>query len=78
MTFFSQSVCHAAINAILNKHAESLEGCTLYTTLFPGHEDVKLIIQSGIRKVVYYDKKETVYTKIAEDNLKRTKIEICR
>ena len=51
------AVCHASINAILNKNAESLEGCVLYTTLFPAHEDAKMIIQVGIKKVVYYDDK---------------------
>ena len=51
------AVCHAAINAILNKNAESLKGCVLYTTLFPGHEDAKLIIQAGLKRVVYFDDK---------------------
>ena len=48
------AVCHAAINAILNKNAE---GCLLYTTLFPGHEDAKVIIQAGIKEVVYFEDK---------------------
>lgn len=47
------AVCHAAIHAILNKNAESLKERTLYTTLFPSHEDAKLIIQAGITKVVF-------------------------
>lgn len=51
------AVCHASINAILNKNAESLEGCVLYTTLFPGHEDAKIIIQAGITEVIYYEDK---------------------
>jgi dCMP deaminase len=46
-------VCHAAIHAILNKNAENLRECTLFTTLFPSHEDAKMIIQAGIKKVVY-------------------------
>ena len=49
------AVCHAAIHAILNKNAENLSGCTLYVTLFPSHEDAKMIIQAGIKKVVYLD-----------------------
>ena len=68
------SVCHAAINAILNKNAENLEGCTLYTTLFPGHEDVKMIIQSGIKKVVFYHDKDQVFAEIARSNLETAKI----
>ena len=51
------AVCHAAVNAILSSSAVSLKGCTLYCTIFPGHEDAKLIIQSGISKVVYYEEK---------------------
>ena len=50
-------VCHAAINAILNKNAEDLKGCVIYTTIFPAHEDAKMIIQAGISKVVYFDDK---------------------
>jgi deoxycytidylate deaminase len=61
------TVCHAAIHAILNKNAENLRGCTLYTTLFPSHEDAKMIIQAGIRKVVYLsdDYYGRAFTKIA-------------
>lgn len=50
-------VCHAELNAILNRSAGSLQGCTLYVTLFPCNECAKAIIQSGIREIVYYDNK---------------------
>lgn len=50
-------VCHAELNAILNRNAANLKGCTLYVTLFPCNECAKAIIQSGIRKVVYYSNK---------------------
>lgn len=46
-------VVHAELNAILNYRGESLEGCTLYVTLFPCNECTKAIIQSGISKVIY-------------------------
>lgn len=61
------AVCHAAIHAILNKNAEDLYGCTLFTTLFPSHENAKMIIQAGIRKVVYLndDYHNRTFTKIA-------------
>lgn len=49
-------VCHAELNSILNAHS-NLEGCTLYTTLFPCNECTKAIIQSGIKKVVYLSDK---------------------
>lgn len=50
-------VCHAELNAILNSAAVSLQGCTLYVTLYPCNECAKAIIQSGIRHVVYLDNK---------------------
>jgi dCMP deaminase len=50
-------VCHAELNAILNRSAGNLQGCRLYVTLFPCNECAKAIIQSGIREVIYYDNK---------------------
>ena len=46
-------VCHAELNAIMNKNSASLEGCRMYTTLFPCNECAKLIVQSRICEVVY-------------------------
>jgi dCMP deaminase len=46
-------VCHAEVNAILNKGSASLENSTLYVALFPCNECAKLIIQAGIEEVVY-------------------------
>ncbi len=45
-------VVHAEPNAILNC-TSSLKGSTLYVTLFPCNECAKLIIQSGIKHVIY-------------------------
>ncbi|MBO5384160.1 MAG: dCMP deaminase family protein [Ruminococcus sp.] len=50
-------VCHAELNAILNSNIGNLGGCTLYVTLFPCNECAKAIIQSGIKRVVYYSNK---------------------
>lgn len=50
-------VCHAELNAILNSNIGNLKNCTLYVTLFPCNECAKAIIQSGIKKVVYYQNK---------------------
>jgi dCMP deaminase len=46
---------HAEANAILKvaKSTQSSEGATLYVTLSPCLECSKLIIQAGIKKVVY-------------------------
>ena len=50
-------VCHAEMNAILNKNAACVGGATLYVTMFPCNECSKLLIQAGIREVVFYEDK---------------------
>jgi len=51
------SVVHAEANAILfaARHGISTLGCTIYITLSPCMECAKMIIQSGIKRVVYKD-----------------------
>lgn len=49
-------VIHAEVNAILSAKAD-LRDCILYVTLFPCHECAKIIIQSGIREIVYLEDK---------------------
>lgn len=49
-------VVHAEANAILNS-TTSLENCSLYVNLFPCNECAKLIIQSGIKQIVYVSDK---------------------
>ncbi|MCM1514596.1 MAG: dCMP deaminase family protein [Anaeroplasma bactoclasticum] len=49
-------VVHAEPNAILNS-TSNLDGATIYVSLFPCHECMKLIIQSGIREIVYLSDK---------------------
>ncbi|MCI8404774.1 MAG: dCMP deaminase family protein [Clostridia bacterium] len=61
-------VCHAELNAILNRSSGSLDGAKLYVTLFPCNECAKAIIQSGIREIVYMsdkyaDSSETIASK---------------
>ena len=48
-------VCHAEMNAIVNRTSTgfNLQDCTIYTTLSPCVECAKLIVQSGIKEVVY-------------------------
>ena len=50
-------VLHAEANAITKvaKSGNSSEGATLYVTASPCMECAKLIIQAGIRRVVYKD-----------------------
>ena len=49
-------VVHAEPNAILNS-TNNLQGATIYVTLFPCNECTKLLIQAGIKEVVYMDDK---------------------
>ena len=46
-------VTHSELNAILNYRGGSLEGATIYVSLFPCSECAKAIIQSGIKRIVY-------------------------
>ena len=51
-------VIHAEMNAILKaaKSGKAVEGSTLYLTLSPCKECSKLILQSGVKKVVYLNR----------------------
>lgn len=46
-------VVHAEVNAILNKGSKDCTDATLYVDLFPCNDCAKVIIQSGIKEVVY-------------------------
>ena len=50
-------VCHAELNAILNKAGGNLENCKIYVALFPCCECAKAIIQSGIKEVFFLSDK---------------------
>lgn len=43
----ASTVCHAELNAIMNKNSADVKGCTMYVALFPCNECAKLIIQAG-------------------------------
>ena len=61
---------HSELNAILNYRGGSLEGATIYVTLFPCNECAKAIIQTGIREVVYdSDKYEHTQSVIASKKM---------
>lgn len=67
-------VCHAEINAILNKNSFDVKGCTLYVALFPCNECAKVIIQSKIIEIVYVsdkhsDKSNTIAAKRMFDSV---------
>ena len=49
-------VVHAELNAILNS-TQQLCGCTIYVSLFPCNECSKMIVQNGIKEVIYLNDK---------------------
>ncbi len=49
-------VCHSELNAILNS-SSSVRGARVYVTLFPCNECAKVIIQAGIKEVIYLSDK---------------------
>lgn len=54
---FVLTVCHAEMNAVLNKNSADVKNCRIYVGLFPCNECAKIIIQSGIREVIYLSDK---------------------
>jgi dCMP deaminase len=65
-------VCHAELNAILNYRGgrKELERAKIYVDLFPCNECAKIIIQSGIKEVIYLsDKYATSENNIASRRL---------
>ena len=65
-------VCHAELNAILNYRGskKDLESAKIYVDLFPCNECAKIIIQSGIKEVIYLsDKYATSENNIASRRL---------
>ncbi|XP_047345261.1 deoxycytidylate deaminase isoform X2 [Vespa velutina] len=50
-------VCHAEVNAILNKNSNKLKKCRMYVGLFPCNECAKVIIQSGLKTIIYMSDK---------------------
>ena len=65
-------VCHSEMNAILNYRGskKDLEDAKIYVDLFPCNECAKIIIQSGIKEVVYLDDKY----KDSENNIASRKL----
>ena len=50
-------VCHAEMNAILNKNNSDVAGSKVYVTMFPCNECAKLMIQAGIAEIVFHEDK---------------------
>lgn len=72
-------VVHAELNAILNS-TTSLQGCTLYVSLFPCNECAKAIVQAGIKKIVYESDKyaDTDIVKASKRILNAAGVSLCQ
>lgn len=51
-------MCHAELNAVLNRNHATSTGCILYATMFPCNECAKVLIQAGIKEVIYFSDKK--------------------
>jgi dCMP deaminase len=58
------------MNAVINKNSIDLKDCIIYVSLFPCNECAKIIIQSGIKKIVYLAKKNTAKYRASEKMIK--------
>jgi len=56
-------VCHAEANAILNANTNKMSGQRIFVTMFPCNECAKLIIQAGIREVIYCEGKDPPFSR---------------
>jgi dCMP deaminase len=63
-------VIHAEQNAILQAQGVSIQGATMYCTLFPCVECAKSIIQSGVKEVVYDDSNNSRFKESFEKSSK--------
>lgn len=70
-------VCHAELNAIVHSSG-SLVGTTMYVTLNPCNECAKLIVQSGVKEVIYMEKRQFKNNSLeaAIDIFKKCKVDI--
>ena len=66
-------VCHSELNAILNSRTP-VKDCKIYVTLFPCNECAKVIIQSGIKEVIYLSDK---YNQTKENIAAKKMFDVC-
>ena len=66
MNALSFIAVYATVNAIISKTRESIEGCTIYLTLFPDKNCAHAIIKAGITEVMY-----CMYTRYGEEREER-------
>ncbi|MBT5188204.1 MAG: dCMP deaminase family protein [Kordiimonadaceae bacterium] len=65
----SSYVVHAELNAVINAKTD-ISGWTVYTTMFPCTECTKMLLQTGVSRVVYKDRSSAS----VEDSWKFSKV----
>ena len=66
----------------LRKHADKIEGSTLYITLYPDNKDAQLIRELGIKEVVYGENKycKKIFAQASKkllEGIKRRQVIVC-
>ncbi|XP_020296206.1 uncharacterized protein LOC109861093 isoform X2 [Pseudomyrmex gracilis] len=69
-------VCHAVINAVLNRNTNNIKDSTLYVTTYPCIECAKIILQFGITRLVHMPIKQNIDTQVAKELLETAAISI--
>jgi dCMP deaminase len=71
-------VVHAEVNAVLNATGP-VEGSSIYCTLYPCNICAQVIVQAGIKKVVYFSDKyhDADFTKQARLIFRKAEIDTC-
>ncbi|KAJ0051081.1 hypothetical protein NL108_012240 [Boleophthalmus pectinirostris] len=79
MDFMTNVTCfteyHAEIDAIMK--VADVHGCTMFVTMFPCNECAKVMIQSGIRHVVYLSENETAENSVKASGKMLRKENVC-
>lgn len=58
-------VVHAEENAIINRFSADLKNSTIYVSLFPCNRCAQMIIQSGIKRIIYMSDKKSHTKEVA-------------
>lgn len=69
------TVCHAEMNALVNRYSKDYADGTLYQTLNPCNECAKLIVLAGIKKAYWNTQRNKVQFQAGIKLLSEAKVE---
>lgn len=67
---------HAEQNAILYAQREDLKGSTVYVTHQPCENCAKLLVQSGVERIIYKEKYSNIYSRFFLDRVENIHLEV--